>query len=142
MPNRIIKDSICTSESLAAVDWFTEVLFYRLIVNADDFGLMDARLAILKGKLFPLDDVSREDIKRGLDCLTQNRIIKQCDVDGRPYLQIVTWSKHQRIRNIKPKYPQPPGTKPAVPKIKAKHDEEIFKEAEGDSCDIRGPSGL
>ena len=129
MPNRIIKDSICTSDSLAAVDWFTEVLFYRLIVNADDYGLMDARLAILKGKLFPLDDVSLDDIQRGLSCLAENKIIRLYEVEKHSYLQIVTWSKHQRIRNIKPKYPQPPGMEPAAPK--GKHGMEIFKEVEG-----------
>ena len=39
MPSRILKESICTSESLAYLSAEAEVLFYRLIVKADDFGL-------------------------------------------------------------------------------------------------------
>ena len=39
MPNRILKESICTSESLVGLSAEAEVLFYRLIVKADDFGL-------------------------------------------------------------------------------------------------------
>ena len=36
MPNRIIRESICTSDSVDKLSWFEEVLFYRLIVNCDD----------------------------------------------------------------------------------------------------------
>ena len=39
MPSRILKESICTSESLAHLSAEAEVLFYRLIVKVDDFGL-------------------------------------------------------------------------------------------------------
>ena len=35
MPSRILKESICTSESLAYLSAEAEVLFYRLIVKAD-----------------------------------------------------------------------------------------------------------
>lgn len=42
MPNRIIKESICVSESIDSLSWFDEVFFYRLIVNCDDYGRLDA----------------------------------------------------------------------------------------------------
>ena len=54
MPNRIIRESICTSESIDGLSWFEEVLFYRLIVSCDDFGRYDGRAAIIKNRLFPL----------------------------------------------------------------------------------------
>ena len=50
MPNRILKDSICTSPNIDRVDRDAEVFFYRLIVRCDDFGRMDARLPILRAK--------------------------------------------------------------------------------------------
>ena len=50
MPNRIIKESICTSETLDKLNWFEEVFWYRLIVTCDDFGRMDARIPILKSR--------------------------------------------------------------------------------------------
>ena len=54
MPNRILKESVCTSDSIYALTWFEECLFYRLIVNCDDFGRFDGRVAVIKNRLFPL----------------------------------------------------------------------------------------
>ena len=56
MPNRIIKESICTSDDIDRLSWFEEVVWYRLIVNCDDFGRFDGRPAIIKNRLFPLKD--------------------------------------------------------------------------------------
>ena len=56
MPNRILKESICTSGSIDDLSWFEEVLFYRLIVNCDDYGRFDGRTAIIKNRLFPLKE--------------------------------------------------------------------------------------
>ena len=56
MPNRILKESICTSDSIDGLGWFDEVLFYRLIVNCDDYGRFDGRPAIIKNRLFPLKE--------------------------------------------------------------------------------------
>ena len=56
MPNRIIKESICTSDSIDSLSWFEEVLFYRLIVNCDDYGRFDGRPSIIKSRLFPLKE--------------------------------------------------------------------------------------
>jgi len=53
VPNRIIKESICTSNEIDALKPEEEILFYRIIVNCDDFGRMDARLPILRAKCFP-----------------------------------------------------------------------------------------
>ena len=54
MPNRILKESICSSDSINELSWFEECLFYRLIVNCDDYGRFDGRTAIIKNRLFPL----------------------------------------------------------------------------------------
>lgn len=43
MGNRILKESICTSENIDALSYFQEVFFYRMIVKCDDFGRVDAR---------------------------------------------------------------------------------------------------
>ena len=56
MPNRILKESICTSDSIDRLSWFEEVVFYRLIVNCDDYGRFDGRVALIKNKLFPLKE--------------------------------------------------------------------------------------
>lgn len=52
MPNRILKESVCTSDTIAKLTWFEEVLFYRLIVNCDDYGRFDGRPQIVKTDCF------------------------------------------------------------------------------------------
>jgi len=105
MPNRIIKESICTSDTIDQLSWFEEVFFYRLLVNCDDYGRMDARPAILKAKLFPLKSVTEKQISDALNKLSTVGIVALYEYDGRPYLQLVTWEKHQTVRNKKGKYP-------------------------------------
>ena len=107
MPNRIIKESICRSDTVNELSWFEEILFYRLIVNCDDFGRFDARPAIIKGSVFPLKSVTEKQILDALSKLSTVGIVYLYDVDGKPYLQFVTWEHHQRIRNSKEKYPAP-----------------------------------
>jgi hypothetical protein len=106
MPNRILKESICRSEEINSLSCFEETLFYRLIVMCDDFGRYDGRARIIKGSCFPLKDVTDKDINAALGKLSEVGLVKVYEVDGRPYLQLVTWSEHQRIRNQKSKYPE------------------------------------
>lgn len=106
MPNRILKESICRSEEIDSLSWFEEVLFYRLIVICDDFGRYDGRAKIIKGSCFPLKDVTEKDIDRALGKLSAVGLVRVYEAQGRPYLQLVTWADHQRIRNQKSKYPE------------------------------------
>ena len=106
MPNRIIKESICRSEEIDSLSWFEEVLFYRLIVICDDFGRYDGRPKIIKGSCFPLKDVTEKDIDKALGKLSAVGLVRVYETQGRPYLQLVTWANHQRIRNQKSKYPE------------------------------------
>jgi len=105
VPNRIIKESICTSDTIDQLSWFEEVFFYRLIVNCDDYGRFDARTTILKARLFPLKSVTEKQISDALHKLSTVGIVALYEYDGRPYLQLVTWEKHQTVRNKKGKYP-------------------------------------
>lgn len=108
MPNRILKESICTSDSIDHLSLYEESFFYRLVVNADDFGRYDARPAILRARLFPLKRYSDEDMLAGLHALEKAGIIALYTVEGKPYLYFTQWKKHQTIRNAKSKYPEPP----------------------------------
>lgn len=108
MPNRIIKESICTSDSIDALTPEEEVFFIRLMVNCDDYGRMDARPDIVRAKCFPLklEKVKGKDIEKWLKSL-QKELIKIYVVNGRPYLQLVTWDNHQQVRAKKSKFPSP-----------------------------------
>lgn len=107
MSNRILKQDICMSEEIEQLNWFEEVLFYRLIVNCDDYGCFDRRAKIIKGSLFPLKEVTTKQIDAAVDKLSTVGLVRVYEVQGRPYLQLTTWSKHQRLRNTKHKYPTP-----------------------------------
>ena len=107
MPNRILKDSICTSENIDQLSAFHETFFYRLIVNCDDYGRMDARPKILSSRLFPLKDIKTAQIEEALRALISAELIFLYEVDGKPYIQMKTWERHQQIRAHKSKYPAP-----------------------------------
>ena len=108
MPNRIIKESICTSESLAELSDFEFRLWVGLITQADDAGRGDARPAIIKGRVFPLRErVTVKEIDNALHGLAAKGCVSLYMVGGRPYFWFPTWSEHQRIRDVKPKYPGP-----------------------------------
>jgi len=109
MPNRIIKESICSSESLNSLSDFQENFFYHLIVNCDDYGRLDARPAILKARLYPLRDrLTFHDIECALQALVTVGCVDVYTVDGKPYLQLPTWEVHQQIRAKKSKFPAKP----------------------------------
>lgn len=110
MPNRIIKESICVSDQINTLSPFEEVLFYRLIVSADDYGRYDGRIAIIKNRLFPLKDSLRVDqIEKALHTLSSQELVERYTVDGRPFVRLTGWDKHQTIRAKKSKYPAPDG---------------------------------
>lgn len=110
MPNRILKESICTSENLDTLTAFQETMFYRLLVNCDDYGRFDGRTKILKSRLFPLkDDVRDKQIEDALHALTSAELVTLYYVDGKPFVQMKTWTKHQpKARSDKSKYPDIP----------------------------------
>lgn len=108
MPNRIIKETICASEKIAALTDFEFRLWVGLITQADDAGRGDARPAIIKGHVFPLrDQVTVKAISAGLHALATVRLVSLYTVGGKPIYWLPGWSEHQRIRDCKPKYPAP-----------------------------------
>lgn len=107
MPSRILKDSICTSDNLNKLDAFQETFFYRLLVNCDDYGRFDARPEILKARLYPLKDIRMDQIAKALQALASAELVILYQVDGKPFVQMSTWERHQQIRAKKSKYPAP-----------------------------------
>ena len=108
MPNRIIKESLCDSEKVAKMSDFQFRLWIGLITQADDAGRGDARPAILKGRIFPLrEQVTTKQIETALRELATIGSVILYEVGGKPYYAHKHWSEHQRIRDVKPKYPAP-----------------------------------
>ena len=107
MPNRMIKESICTSEQIDALTPFEETTFYRLMVNADDYGCFDGREKVLAARLYPLKEINPADMRAAVDRLEDVGLIARYTVEGREYLHFPTWFNHQRLRQTKHKFPPP-----------------------------------
>jgi hypothetical protein len=109
LPNRIIKESIRTSDTLASVSAEAERLFWRLVVSADDYGRFDARTNIVLGQCMSafLGTVTPEQIEKWMRELERAGLIQLYEVDGRRYLCLTKWDKHQRTRAKDSKFPPP-----------------------------------
>lgn len=109
MPSRIIKESITTSESLYSVSADAERLFWRLVVKADDYGLYYGNPRILSSMCFPLDPPKDQKIVGWLNELVVAGMVGTYTApeDGKQYLKLLSWDKHQQTRAKKSKYPLP-----------------------------------
>jgi len=108
MPNRIIKESICYSDDIDKLNWFEEVVFYRLIVRCDDNGRLDARASFLRSMLFATKQgVTDRSISDAVNKLVSIGLVELYEVDAKPLLLFPKWGLHQRIRNVRGKYPAP-----------------------------------
>ena len=108
MPNRIIKESICTSENVDRLSAFQETAFVRLIVNCDDFGRFFGNPKILASRLFPLKDISTELMEETLRALVDADLVTVYTADGKAFVQVSKWADHQQTRATKSKFPAPP----------------------------------
>lgn len=108
MPSRMLKESICTSRNLDRLSDVAEAFFYRLVVQCDDHGRCTADPELLLAKVYPRRlHLGPHPVAERLDELVQEDIVVIYDVEGEPFLEMVTWTEHQRIRNKHSKYPGP-----------------------------------
>lgn len=106
MGNRIIKESICTSEDIDRLSPRAETLFYRLMVKADDHGTYYGNERIIKSTCFPLKDINTNMVRTWIQELIAAGLVYLYEAeDGRWYLQFTKWEKHQQLRAAKRKYP-------------------------------------
>ncbi|MDI3402849.1 hypothetical protein [Streptomyces cavernicola] len=118
---RTIKPEAFISESLAAVSVLAERTFVGLLTQADDHGRFRDQAAVIAGALWSLrpehgpleveDDLTQLEAA-GLIC-------RYGGEDGKRYLHIVTWSKHQKINRPSgsrhPACPHHQGRRPTGP---------------------------
>lgn len=109
MADRIIKESITISESLAKVSADAERLFWRLVVKADDYGLYYGNPRILASMCFPLDPPKEQQIRAWLAELVAGGMVGTytADEDGKQYLKLLSRDKHQKQRAKEGQFPLP-----------------------------------
>jgi hypothetical protein len=111
---RMISKSISTSTKLAEVGTFSKLLFTWLVPHCDDYGHMDGAARLVKGIVVPLCDEGINDVENSLKELEKIGLIRRYEVDGRQYLEVGKWEKHQTLKVDRPlniRYPLPPDWK-------------------------------
>ncbi|MCM2392036.1 hypothetical protein [Streptomyces albipurpureus] len=96
---RTIKPEIWESEDIASVSVTATLTFIGLLTQADDEGRHRDHAAIIAGRLWALrQEHTPAHVARDLEELAVAGLIcRYTGCDGRTYLHIVTWEKHQRI---------------------------------------------
>ena len=96
---RTIKPEAFASESLAAVSLSAERTFFGLLTQADDHGRFRDQPAVIAGLLWSLrPDHGPLGVEDDLTQLAAADLICRYEGDdGKRYLHIVTWHRHQKI---------------------------------------------
>ena len=108
MPNRIVREGILTSETVASLSWAAEVFYRRLMSVVDDYGRFHALPKIMRAACYPLqiDKVSDADIgKWTAECVEAALVSVYLASDGKRYIQIEKF--RQQVRLKQSKFPDP-----------------------------------
>lgn len=100
---RQIKPKFCTSPDTGALSRDARLFFILLWTEADDEGRLVDAPKRLAGCLYPHDeDVTPRKIVRWIDECAARDMVRRYEVDGTNYLQVVNFSKHQKVSHLTP----------------------------------------
>ncbi len=126
---RTIKPEFPQSESMGRVSRDARLLFIQLWTLCDDEGRSRGDARLIKGLLYPYDEVKFSEIDGWLDELEREGCLVRYEADGSRYLSIRNWRIHQKID--KPTASKLPA--PREPSGKPREDSrEIREESSGD----------
>lgn len=99
---RTIKPEFWTDEKLSECSLSARLLFIGLISHADDEGRLEHSPARLRMQVFPCGSVKPAQITEWLGELRERSLIRLYVVDGREFLDVPNFAKHQRINRPTP----------------------------------------
>jgi hypothetical protein len=141
MRARNIKPGFFDNEELAECDPLARILFAGLWCMADREGRLEDRPKRIKAKVLPYDQC---DISKLLQELIDAQFLQRYEVEGKQYIQIVNFAKHQKPHHMEHEsvIPPPPGenNKFQAKPIYKKQRERIF-ERDGNKCVYCGEAG-
>ena len=109
---RSIKPEFWRSDDITALSREHRLLFIGLWSYVDDNGVGIDDYRQIAADLFALEDDQKEVrdyVREGLATLSRGLLIARYTVDGKRYLYVTGWKKHQRIdRPGKARFPEPP----------------------------------
>lgn len=106
---RTIKPEFPQSESIGRLSRDARLLFIQLWTIVDDVGRARAASRLLASLLYPYDSDAPKLMDKWLAELEAAECIQCYQHDGASYLQIVNWSKHQKVDHPSAsRLPEPP----------------------------------
>ena len=100
MPNRVIKDSILKSKSLARLKPYYQDQFPRWLLMADDWGCFDCDVDIIKGLAYPKRKETIKDVLKIRDEFYKTGHLFVWDDGDREWAFFVKWDLHQYVGSI------------------------------------------
>jgi hypothetical protein len=108
---RSIRPEFWTSEDMARLSWDERLIYIGLWSYVDDNGVGRDVPKLIAADLFPLDDDTHGALMKvstALKALAAGGQITRYEVDGKAFLHVRSWTKHQVInRPSKGRYPLP-----------------------------------
>jgi len=104
---RNIKPSLFTNEILGTLDPMITLLFCGLWCLADKDGILEDRPLRIKAEVFPYRE--NVDVNGYLTVMSQHNFIQRYEVNGKKYIFVTEFLKHQRPHNteVAKGYPKP-----------------------------------
>lgn len=108
---RLLKPSFFTNEELATIEPFGRLLFAGLWTIADREGRLEDRPGRIRAELLPYDPLSAVEVNQYLGQLEELGFIVRYETDGKRYIQIGAFRRHQKphTREAASEIPCPPG---------------------------------
>lgn len=124
---RNLKPGFFSNEDLAECSCWARLCFAGLWTIADREGRLEDRPKRIMGQLFPMDTV---DVEPLLGELEQHGFIFRYQHEGKAYIQVVSFHKHQN-----PHFREPPSTIPSPESLGLMVDSKITKPEASNSID-------
>jgi hypothetical protein len=103
---RYLKPEFFTDEELSELPFEARLLYAGLWCHADKSGRQEDRPKYLKAMIFPYD---RVDIEKLLELLSQKPFINRYETDGKRFIEIPSWDRHQKPHHTEKESTIPPG---------------------------------
>ncbi len=94
---RTIKPEFFEDEGLAKLPPHDRLMFIGTWLLADKNGVLEYRPDWIKAKIFPYEHGETTDVSQVLPRLVSGRYLVHYEVDGKEYLAVRNFGKHQRI---------------------------------------------
>jgi hypothetical protein len=122
---RTIKPEFWANDQITSLSIGARLLFIGIWNFSDDSGIHSSKSRTLKAAVFPMDDeITSASVDDMIIELIEQDLVRNYVVNGKGYIRVTGWAKHQKIDKPTFKFPWPSGV---IPSCK-EHFESLFEE--------------